>query len=83
VRGTDLAARLGVSRQVIVQDVALLRASGEPIVATPGNRAIALENCVACHRPVVEAMLLRPGVYGPEDLNCTACHGNVGHRGLK
>ena len=30
-----LAARLGVSRQVVVGDVALLRAAGSPIVATP------------------------------------------------
>ncbi|AFV75245.1 cytochrome c nitrate reductase, small subunit [Thermus oshimai JL-2] len=55
----------------------------EPIVITPWNKAIALDNCVACHRRVVEQMLLRPGVHGPEDLNCTACHGNVGHRALK
>ncbi|MEN2982314.1 MAG: cytochrome c nitrite reductase small subunit [Thermus sp.] len=55
----------------------------EPILITARNKAIALGNCVACHRPVVEAMLLRPGVHGAEDANCTACHGNVGHRGLK
>lgn len=30
----DLAARFGVSRQVIVQDVAVLRAAGHPILAT-------------------------------------------------
>ncbi|WP_404980701.1 transcription repressor NadR [Carboxydichorda subterranea] len=35
VAGARLAERLGVSRQVIVQDVTVLRASGEPIVATP------------------------------------------------
>lgn len=35
VTGGELAARLGVSRQVIVQDMAILRASGEPIIATP------------------------------------------------
>jgi hypothetical protein len=35
VKGTDLADRLGVTRQVIVQDVAVLRAAGEDIVATP------------------------------------------------
>lgn len=32
--GDDLAARLGVSRQAIVHDVAILRAEGVPIVAT-------------------------------------------------
>jgi uncharacterized protein len=35
VRGGDLAKRLRVSRQCLVQDVAILRASGEEIVATP------------------------------------------------
>ena len=35
VTGTDLAQRLGVSRQVIVQDVAVLRAAGEAIHASP------------------------------------------------
>jgi len=35
IKGGELAEILGVSRQVIVQDIALLRAQGEPIVATP------------------------------------------------
>lgn len=35
ITGTELAGRLGVSRQVIVQDMALLRARGEEIIATP------------------------------------------------
>ena len=35
VTGGDLAARFGVSRQVIVQDMAVLRAEGLPVVATP------------------------------------------------
>ncbi|KMY68472.1 transcriptional regulator [Desulfocarbo indianensis] len=33
--GAELALRLGVSRQIIVQDIALLRAEGHPILATP------------------------------------------------
>lgn len=33
--GTDLASRFSVSRQVIVQDIAILRAAGEEILATP------------------------------------------------
>jgi uncharacterized protein len=33
--GSDLAERFAVSRQVIVQDIALLRARGEAILATP------------------------------------------------
>lgn len=35
VSATALAKELGVSRQIIVGDVALLRASGHPIAATP------------------------------------------------
>ncbi|MGI6128656.1 MAG: transcription repressor NadR [bacterium] len=35
VTGNDLAEQFGVSRQVIVQDIALLRAQGADIVATP------------------------------------------------
>jgi len=33
--GQDLASTFGVSRQVIVQDVAILRARGEDVLATP------------------------------------------------
>ena len=35
IRGGELAKRFGVSRQCLVQDVAILRAGGEPIEATP------------------------------------------------
>ncbi len=35
ISGSQLASSLGVSRQVIVQDVAVLRAKGEGIIATP------------------------------------------------
>lgn len=35
ISGTELAKKLGVSRQVIVQDIAILRAGGEEIIATP------------------------------------------------
>ena len=34
VSGTDLAKKLGVSRQIIVQDIALLRKSGSNIIST-------------------------------------------------
>lgn len=33
--GADLAQQFGVTRQVIVRDMAILRAQGEPILATP------------------------------------------------
>ncbi len=35
IKGTDLSKKYGVSRQVIVQDIALLRAEGKEIMATP------------------------------------------------
>ncbi|MBA1335673.1 MAG: HTH domain-containing protein [Firmicutes bacterium] len=35
ITGTELAERFGVSRQVIVQDIAIIRAAGEDIIATP------------------------------------------------
>ena len=35
VRGSELARRFRVSRQCLVQDVAILRAAGEQIMATP------------------------------------------------
>ncbi|HWJ02824.1 MAG TPA: HTH domain-containing protein, partial [Verrucomicrobiae bacterium] len=35
VKAAELAKATGVSRQVIVQDIALLRAQKEPIMATP------------------------------------------------
>lgn len=35
VRGTELAKALGVSRQIIVGDVALLKAGGVPVISTP------------------------------------------------
>jgi transcriptional regulator of NAD metabolism len=37
VAGAELANRLGVSRQVIVQDIALLRANGRRFIGTPGG----------------------------------------------
>ena len=54
VSAAALAARLGVSRQVVVGDVALLRAAGSPIVATPRGYVLeragagALQVTVAC-----------------------------------
>lgn len=41
IKGVELAKAFGVSRQVIVQDIALLRASGADIIATPGGYFVA------------------------------------------
>ena len=35
IKGQELAEKLGVTRQVIVKDIALLRAEGKKIIATP------------------------------------------------
>lgn len=35
IKGTDLAKKFGVTRQIIVKDIAILRASGNSIIATP------------------------------------------------
>lgn len=41
VTGSDLARRLGVTRQVIVQDIALLRAQGAEVLSTPRGYLLA------------------------------------------
>lgn len=57
VSAAALARRFSVSRQIIVGDVALLRAAGADIVATPrgyvlGRRPAGVERTVACiHAP--------------------------------
>jgi transcriptional regulator of NAD metabolism len=43
VSGATLARQLGVSRQVVVQDVAVLRAGGHGILATPHGYALERE----------------------------------------
>ncbi len=43
IKGIDLANKLGVSRQIIVQDIAILRAKGESILATPQGYIIPME----------------------------------------
>lgn len=40
IKGTELAKLFGVSRQVIVQDIAILRAEGLPVIATPNGYII-------------------------------------------
>lgn len=61
VVGSDLAKRLDVSRQVIVQDVALLRARGYKILATPRgylllNDGPPVSVSVACRHTTYEEM---------------------------
>lgn len=57
VRGGELARHFQVSRQCLVQDMAILRASGEQIVATPRGYQIPTANrqvhraVIACKHP--------------------------------
>ena len=48
VTGLELANCLGVSRQVIVQDIALLRAAGEQILATPRGYTVLPATVLPC-----------------------------------
>lgn len=55
IKGSELAKQYGVSRQVIVQDIALLRAKGIQVVATPTGYLIqelvasGLLKTICCH----------------------------------
>jgi transcriptional regulator of NAD metabolism len=51
--GSELARRLGVSRQIIVQDIALLRAEGHPVLATPQGYLLQSEPRAASKRTVL------------------------------
>lgn len=67
ITGTELATTLGVSRQIVVQDMAILRAAGADIIATPrgylratprGGRATYREVLAVQHpREMIEAEL--------------------------
>lgn len=53
IKGNELAKLLNVSRQIIVQDIALIRASGQEIVATPQgyiifNQSSKIEEKIKC-----------------------------------
>ncbi len=50
VTGSDLAGRLEVSRQVVVQDVAILRAEGHDILATPQGYVMMAPEARVPHR---------------------------------
>lgn len=63
IKGADLAKLVEVSRQVVVQDIALMRAQGLDIIATPQgymlNRRHTERSCVrvfACQHEGLEAM---------------------------
>lgn len=59
--GTEVGQRLGISRQTVVQDIALLRARGEPVVATARGYLMATALIPRCHRALL------PVKHTPED----------------
>ncbi len=72
ITGGYLAAKLGVTRQVVVQDIAVLRASGASIVATPRGytlmpevRAPGVTKLIAVKHQVTET---REELYSAVDL---------------
>jgi transcriptional regulator of NAD metabolism len=62
VAGTELGSRLGATRQTVVQDIAILRARGEPIVATARGYMLASALTPDRHRAVLAVR------HGPEEL---------------
>jgi transcriptional regulator of NAD metabolism len=62
VTGGELSQSLGVSRQVIVQDVALLRAKGVNILATPQGYLL-MENITKKRRAVIACRHDRQNLY--------------------
>ena len=62
ISASALAEKFGVSRQIIVGDIALLRASGAPVVATP--RGYLIEQSVAA--------------VSSDDYTIACCHGQDG-----
>lgn len=53
VPGTELGQRLGVTRQTMVQDIAILRARGEPIIATSRGYLLASALTPNRHRAIL------------------------------
>lgn len=53
IKGTEFSERLDVSRQVIVQDIAILRAEGHDILATPVGYVIPKYNTDKLFKTVV------------------------------
>ena len=51
ISASALAAKLGVSRQIVVGDIALLRASGEEILATPRGYLWKTQTAADCGGP--------------------------------
>ncbi len=73
ITGSELARRLGVSRQIIVQDIALLRAEGNPILATPQGYLLQAAPLPASRRTVLAVRHTPPQTV--EELSLLVEHG--------
>lgn len=62
VTGQELSEMLGVSRQVIVQDIAVLRANGKHIMATPRGYTLALPSHKSKYQTIIACK------HGPENV---------------
>ncbi len=71
--GAELSRELGVSRQVIVQDVAVLRAAGNDILATPQGYMMVREPTQRPHRARVAVK--HPPQSTQDELNTFVDHG--------
>jgi len=49
----------------------------DPIMIKSMNNGIASDNCHRCHETMVSRMFTS---YARNDIDCTSCHGSVGHR---
>ncbi|MCL1630502.1 transcription repressor NadR [Sporolactobacillus sp. CPB3-1] len=83
IKGNDLAEKMQVSRQVIVQDISLLKAAGKPIIATSQGylllqkpHAHSITKMVACNHTISETEdeLTRIVKCGVTVLNVTVEH---------
>ena len=72
ITGGELARRLGVSRDSLVQDVAILRAGGEQIVATPKGYRLP-ESSAHFHRAILACR--HPPERTAEELEILVDHG--------
>lgn len=81
VSAAALAKRFSVSRQIIVGDIALLRASGLAISATPRGYVILRESSGLIHQIAVQhdAAGMREELYAIVDNGCTALDVIVEH----
>jgi len=53
IKGINLAKKFRVSRQIIVQDIAILRASGKEIVATPAGYMVIKHEIIGLEKTIV------------------------------